>query len=194
MLNYLAFSYLESEGGWQWLATQKLPAGTYTSQALFRLSHQKDPSDIVWVSWYVNLRIIVEPSMAEVNMPSTMQMVDKKTANNRVVGEGAVQISAQGTLGRNLRIETRSANGGRLIKGSEEIPYTLSVSTLYGDYKPYLLIDSGHVQAPAVIPLYGRDFDYPLRLNAHFDTPMSRITTGYFRDRVTLVFSTSDVP
>ncbi|HCM61696.1 MAG TPA: hypothetical protein DIT05_04000 [Morganella sp. (in: Bacteria)] len=191
----LRFEYFENNGGGIWLRTQKVPAGTYTFPIrTFQLTSNHRPQMTKTVLWHVNLRVIVEPSMAEVNMPSTMEMVVRDTGNNRLIGEGAVQISAQGTLGRNLRIEPRSANGGKLMKGAEEIPYTLSVNTLAGDYKSHLLIDNGSVQAPAVIPLYGREFDYPLRLNARFDTPKSGLTSGNFRDRVTLVFSTTDIP
>ncbi|WP_413491623.1 hypothetical protein [Morganella psychrotolerans] len=195
LTSVLNFEYFENNGGAIWLRTQKVPAGTYTFPIrTFQLTSHHEPQITKTVLWHVNLRVVVEPSMAEVNMPSTMEMVVRDTGNNRLVGEGAVQISAQGTLGRNLRIEPRSATGGKLMKGAEEIPYTLSVSALAGDYKLHLLIDNGHVQAPAVIPLYGREFDYPLRLNAHFDTPKSGLTSGNFRDRVTLVFSTTDIP
>lgn len=195
MAEELQFQYLEKVGGAQWLATQKLPVGTYTLQRVFDLtSRHYNAGQIKYVRWVVDLKVIVEPSMAEVNMPSRMEMAVRDTGNNRLVGEGTVQISAQGTLGRNLRIEPRSANGGKLIKGTEDIPYTLSISALAGDFSRHVLIENGSVQTATVIPLYGRDFDYPLRLNANFDVPKSGLTSGDFSDRVTLVFSTTDVP
>ena len=196
-INELKFAFMESTGGANSLSNLKLPAGRYEfAPQLFNIRHSLSPMPSVSKNWYVKVTVIIEPSIGAVNMPTAMPLDVTTQANNIISAKGSVLATVTGTLGKNLKILPSSSNNGYLVKGTEKIPYLLSVTPLSGDNKSRTLIDgnAGGAQAEAIINTNEQLFQYQLRFDAGFNTPASSLSSGRFNDNVTLIFSTSDMP
>ncbi|MCQ4054433.1 hypothetical protein [Aeromonas sp. SG16] len=184
------------------LTELKIPAGVYDFPVV-RTTFQhllQERGTGAWkanpVHWDMKIKVVVEPSIAVIDMPASLPLDVTMTAGNRLVGKGAVTATISGALGRYLKIEPRSSTGGKLIKGAERIPYTLSVTPLTGDNKPRLLIDGNGTgaQPPVTIETFARRDQYRLRFDAGFSTTTTGLSSGRFSDDVTLIFTTPDLP
>ncbi|HEH9402173.1 TPA: hypothetical protein SIA35_004293 [Aeromonas sobria] len=194
---FLSFSFMEETGGKNTLGQLKFPAGVYRFQPqLFRFVHVKRPYPTVYGNWYINVTVIIEPSIASVSIPTALPLDVAVENANQLTGQGSVLATVTGTLGSNLKILPASANNGQLVKGAERIPYTLSVVPLSGDNKSRLLIDgsNGGAQQEVVIETYEKRDQYQFRFDASFATTLSNLSSGRFSDNVTLIFTTTDLP
>ncbi|WP_421215150.1 hypothetical protein [Aeromonas jandaei] len=191
----IVFQFMESMSGG--LADLKLPAGRYEfAPKRFQFKHAPSNNPTIQRDWLVKVTVVVEPSISSVNIPTDLPIDVNIAANNQVMGQGSVTATITGSLGKYLRIEPRSSNAGNLIKGSERIPYTLSVTPLSGDNTPRLLIDGkgAGAQPPVNIETYARRDQYRLRFDAAFNASPAGLSSGRFSDNVTLIFTTPDLP
>lgn len=182
------------------LKKSKIPSGTYTYRtAPFQITNNVPNFASFRTTtkvWSINTKVIVEASIAAVEMPASLPLDVTMAAPNKLEGKGTVMATVTGALGKHLKIEPRSSNGGKLVKGAEQIPYTLSVTPLSGDNTPRLLIDGNGsgAQPPVTIETFARRDQYRLRFDAGFATPTTGLTSGRFSDTVTLIFTTPDLP
>ncbi|WP_429220220.1 hypothetical protein [Aeromonas veronii] len=195
---YLEFVFMEGAPS---LAELKLPAGIYTfPTGRTRFKHSIQPVGGAWqiydVYWDMYIKVVVEPSIAAVEMPNSLPLNVTMATANQLTGQGAVTASVSGALGKYLKIEPRSSNGGYLLKGAERIPYSLSVTPLSGDNTPRLLIDGNQAgaQPPVTIETFAKRDQYRLRFDAEFSTTTTGLSSGRFSDNVTLIFTTPDLP
>ena len=178
------------------LRNAKPAAGEYSYQPIqFRFT-QWNSSVPTRKTWTIITKLIVEPSIASVEMATNLPLDVSLVSSNQLTGRGSLLATVNGTLGQHLQIEPRSSNNGKLVKGNENIPYTLAVTPLSGDNKSRLLIDgtgSGNL-APVTIETFAKRDQYRLRFDAAFNVAKTGLTSGAFNDSVTLIFSTPDMP
>jgi hypothetical protein len=214
MVNTISLSFTASWENINDLLNMNLPAGTYTfPQMLFKVHrtygvteghgfpyHTQVDRNIV-APLYINVKIVVEPSMGEVNMPTALPIDVALVNDNTLTGRGSVLATVTGTFGKNLKIIPRSINNGMLIREGQAqnergIPYLLSVQPVSGDNIRRTLIDGhdgGAVTLGVQLPILGQLSMHQLRFDANFDSPTSGLITGRYSDNVTLLFTTDDI-
>ena len=188
-LNYLGIKFFYGDSGSKNELLKLYRAGTYKGTHTFTINTPAYSQQLV-----VNTTVIIEPAMDAVIMPSAMKL-DIRKENGMLHGAGSVFAEARGSLGQRLRIEPRSMNGGKLTSSSTAIPYTLDVFGLEQGRETTRLIDGNTATiAPAEFKLYEAKFSYPLRFDAKFTVPVATTNAGRYSDKVTLLFTTSDIP
>lgn len=178
------------------LRNAKPAVGEYSYQPIHFRFTQWTNTDYMQKRWTIITKLIVEPSIASVEMATNLPLDVSLVSGNQLTGRGSLLATVNGTLGQYLQIEPRSSNNGKLVKGNESIPYTLAVTPLSGDNKSRLLIDgtgSGNL-APVTIETFAKRDQYRLRFDAAFNVANTGLTSGSFNDSVTLIFSTPDMP
>ncbi|WP_321150871.1 hypothetical protein [Aeromonas jandaei] len=174
-----------------------LPIGTFiTPPQRFSINHIVDAT-YDW-SAFINLQttIVVLPYIASVEMPTTLSLdvtTSTATGPRMVSGRGSVTATVRGKMSRRLRIEARSHNQGALVKGTQRIPYQLRLVPLTGAQAnlEFPLISDGQAHTVELVNATTA-LEHQLRFDASFEHPAQNITSGYFSDNVTLIFSTVD--